>query len=52
MDRETLEARREAIAKQVDQTRAMLLRLQGALAVLDDLLKDDGGEGKDNGEKH
>lgn len=38
MERAALEARREALRKQADEARAALLRLQGAMAILDEII--------------
>jgi len=40
MDRATLEARRDELRAQLKQAEASTLRLQGALAILDELLAD------------
>ncbi len=41
MDNETVRAKRDALLRQMAEARQVLLRLEGAIAILNQLLEDD-----------
>lgn len=44
VNRATLQAEREALARELKRARESMLRLQGALAIIEKLIKLDGGD--------